>query len=414
MRALILSGLKLLFRNKGFWFFILVTPLASVLLLNIHQANTSYYHVDESTLTELSDPDYKVAYYGGEGKYVIKVYDACGSEYSEFFLGSLSKSGLFGIYRAQASGMTPEDYSERTAFDGENDRMGASLYISPEFEVSLRDGNPDEGLEISVLSDDPREDILTDEINIICGRMTAAFGTVPDGDVISYLESSEEEMPGSSVVVVGSARDTVLTNTQIDNKTSIGYAMAIMSMGYVFCGIFVAHTIMEERRDKVATRIDITGLSSVTYFLAKFVTGLVGTAVLTVILGIGFFFVRNDYGISKLSVLALIFFMGIIFNCMSIMIGIFAGDAMTANIIAFTLWSFSSMLSGTFFPLKNATSIVLFLSSLMPQKWFMDALDKMFIGSGNVAIMVLCILGAYLFAMTGLGSVGIRIVKNGE
>ena len=124
MRALILSGLKLLFRNKGFWFFILVTPLASVLLLNIHQANTSYYHVDESTLTELSDPDYKVAYYGGEGKYVIKVYDACGSEYSEFFLGSLSKSGLFGIYRVQASGMTPEDYSERTAFDGENDRMG--------------------------------------------------------------------------------------------------------------------------------------------------------------------------------------------------------------------------------------------------------------------------------------------------
>ncbi|MCR5738961.1 MAG: ABC transporter permease [Lachnospiraceae bacterium] len=414
MRALVISGLKLLFRNKGFWFFILITPLASVMLLNVHQANTSYYHVDEGSLTELSGPDYKVAYFGGDGRYIIKVYDACGDEYSEYFLGSLSNGGLFGIYRADAAGMTPADYTERTVFDGESDRMGASVYIAPDFEASLREGHPEKGLEISILSDDPREEILTDEINIICGRMIAAFEIMQNGDAISFLRDSEEEMPGSSVAVVGSSRDTLLTNEQIDNKTSIGYAMAVMSMGYVFCGIFVAHTIMEERRDKVATRIDITGFSPVSYFLAKFVTGLAGTVVLTVILGIGFAFVRNDYGISKLSVLALIFFMGIIFNCMSIMIGIFAGDTMTANIIAFTLWSFSSMLSGTFFPLKNATSTVIFLSSLMPQKWFMDALDEVFLGSGKVTIMVLCILGAYLFAMTGLGSVGIRIVKNGE
>ena len=402
MKALIISGLKLLLRNKGFWFFLIVTPIASLLLLNNHNNNSTYYHTDDDTVTELSGTSDKVAYYNGDGKFVIKIYDASCSSASETLAKYLTEGGLFKICRAKDSDMTEEDYALRTEYDGVNDRMNASIYISSSFESVLSEGRAEDGLIVSILSDDPRSDILKGEINIICGVLN------------TYGDSAPESICAGKTVTIESSGDTLLTNEQIDYKVSIGYAMAFMTLGYVFCGIFVAHTIMEERRDKVAIRIDISGLSPIFYFMAKFITGIFGTTALTGMLGIGMLFMGGDYGIPKWSLLILLFLMGLIFTSMSIMIGVFSKDVMTANIIAFTIWSFSSMLAGTFFPLTNVTTMVKFLSSLMPQKWFMDVADEIFLKSGRTVIMLLCIMTAYLFTIISFGSVGIRYSKNEE
>ena len=83
MRTLITSSLKLLFRNKSFWFFMVIVPILATFVLNTHQTNSiSLSRLAEHRVSELDDADEKAAYYSSGGQFVVKVYDACGSELS--------------------------------------------------------------------------------------------------------------------------------------------------------------------------------------------------------------------------------------------------------------------------------------------------------------------------------------------
>ena len=53
------------------------------------------------------------------------------------------------------------------------------------------------------------------------------------------------------------------------------------------------------------------------------------------------------------------------------------------------------------------------LSSLMPQKWFLDATEMIFVGDNKAYLVLLCVTLAYLVLALSLGGVGIK-VRNGE
>ena len=89
--------------------------------------------------------------------------------------------------------------------------------------------------------------------------------------------------------------------------------------------------------------------------------------------------------------------------------GIIMNDVFGASVASFTLWCTSSLFSGLYFPLDTASKGIQVLSSLMPQKWFLDGAEMIFVGDNKAILMLICITAAYLVATISLGGLGLKI-----
>ncbi len=416
MKTIIRSTMRLLCRNKGFWFFLVITPLLSTLVLSIKQGTLSMYEtVGEMEIHELSEPSDRVAYFGGKGKYVVKVYDACGSDLSEYFLKKLTESGAILVCRVKAPQMTKNDADERVKTDGFNDRMGSSIYIGKDFDSEALKGDVKDSLIVYPLSDDERKELLAGEIKLVIGQIkTAAAQSGSNSDsVLSALTKMNEALPSKEVQVFAASDSVNLSNEQREQKGLMGYAFAILTLGYVFAGIFVAHTVINERRDMVTTRIRLTNLSDTGYFAGKLVVGVIVSVALTVIMaGCSFFISADKLAMSRLGFIAMIFLLGVIFSTISLFIGVLLGNVMSANIAAFAVWSMSSMLAGLYFPLDSTSDAIKTLSYIMPQKWFLRGTELTMVNDNSGILLLLGVTAAYLIVTLSLGSVGIKLKNN--
>lgn len=434
MSTIIKSTLKLTLRNKGFWFFLIITPLLSVLILNINQENNlAYYSKDDApNISELSNLDDKVAYYRGGGEYVIKVYDACQSELSEYLLNKLAENNMFKVCRVKADGLTKEEADICVENDGINDRMGAALYLDESFNQKAIN-NEDNALTVYILSDDEREKLLIYEVGQCLGRIQTAATMVEvttmdaaatmdtaitmevEKNIIDTLKEMDAALPKEEASLSKDESDNGLTAHQISQKTLMGYAFAFMTLGFVFCGIIVAHTAIKEQKDMVLTRIKLSGTGSYEYFAAKLIVSIIVSMMLTAILGICSFLVDTDaMGMNRLEFIGMIFLLGIIFCSISLLLGSLMGNVMSANVAAFTLWSLSSMLAGLYFPLDYTTKAIKTLSYIMPQKWFVDGTEMILTDDNKAFFMLLCVTVAYLVIIISLGSVGIKFKSSEE
>ena len=416
MGTIIRSTTRLLFRNKGFWFFILITPMLSTFILREHTSNFSTYELDdETTLIELEQESDKVAYHGGKGKYVVKVYDAAESELSEYLLNKITKSGIVLVCRAKTPQMTKAEADSRAKIDGAEDRMGSAIYLSKDFDEKLLSGDIKNALVVYDLSDDERDEILSNEIKLAFSQihMAAAQTSSDTASVLSVLKKMDESIPSKTVETFSKKDSVDLTKEQADHRTQLGYAFAFLTLGYVFGGIFIAHTVIRERQDMVLTRMRLTNLSDVGYFSGKLISGCIVSFLMTVIMGGCSFVIDSErFGISRLSFLVMVFLLGLIFCTISLMIGILLGNAMSANIAAFTLWSMSSMLAGLYFPLDSTNDAVKTLSYMMPQRWFMNGTERMMVGDNKGFLLLLGVTASYLVIAISLGSVGIKYRNN--
>ena len=415
MNTIIKTTLKLLFRNKGFWFFLIITPVISSFILKLEQTNLGAYEIiGETEVVELEKPEDKVAYYGGKGKYVVKVYDACDSRLSNYMLKKLLESGAIIACRVKVPDMTKEDVDNRMEIDGFQDRMGSAIYIGKDFDTEVLSGNINDNLVIYNLSSDERNNLLENEVKLSIGQMRNADKLSAGGDIYEVLKEMNKTLPSKKIVSLADKNSVNLSNEQLDQKALMGYALAILTLGFVFGGIFVAHTAISEQEDMVLTRIKLTNLSNTKYFAAKFITGGLVSFILTTImafctLGIG----TDKLGMGRISFLVIIFLLGVIFSSISLLFGILLGNVMSANVAAFTLWSMSSLLAGLYFPLDSTTKAVKTLSYMMPQKWFMDATELLMVKDNSVYFMIICVTIAYMIITLSLGSVGIKY-KNYE
>ena len=419
MSEIIKTTLKLLFRNVGFWFFMITMPVLATFILNIHQDYNAYYVDDDiAKVVELDDIDSKVAYYGKDGRFVVKVYDASGSRLADHMLKDISEAGMFEVCRVKADGMTKEEADKRSEIDGQNDRMGAYFYIGSGFDKDAVSGDTSDSLIIYVMSDDERYDLLEDKVKKNIAKISSvaeSMGTDDAAAITDYLEEASSHMPKKNVVTFKAKNGVDLTEDQINKRTNLGYAFSFLTLGFVFCGILVAHGVIKEQNNDVLTRIKLTGKSNGTYFAAKFIVGIIISVILSSILSICTLFVdSSEMGMSRPELLCVVFLMGIIFCSLSLLLGILIGNVMGANIAAFALWSMSSMLSGLYFPLEDTSKGVKILSYMMPQKWFVDGSEKLFVGDNNAWIMLLCVTAAFLVIILGLGTVGIKMRTGDE
>jgi len=110
-------------------------------------------------------------------------------------------------------------------------------------------------------------------------------------------------------------------------------------------------------------------------------------------------------------ILVLTFLLGLIFCSVSLLLGILFEDVMTANVVAFTIWALSSLLSGLYFPLNATTKLIKVISGIMPQKWFMEGTEMIFVGDNSAYIMLLCIVAAYLTFVISIAGLGLKMKK---
>ena len=417
MIALIKTNMRLLFRTKAFWFFLLLMPALSTLILNVKFDSSAAYIDDFSEeIKEIDGADQKMAYYGGKGEYVVKVYDACHDKLSEALLTRLAKSGLFLICRVDITGESIGDMKEYMDFriekDGYQDRMGAVLLITPDFSKRIMEGNGTEALKMYILSDDERCEALQTEIELQLSEMEGLKkqGLEGSDDLADAMAKTDEYMPEKNLVTVAGTNGRSLTVQQTNQKSQMGYAFAFMTLGFVFCGIFVAHTSIKEQKNGVFTRINLTGTSMLRYFVSKFVSVFFVSVMITAVVAIcSFLLSEEDLGMSRIKYIGMIFLMGLIFSSLSMMIGILLGDVMSSNVAAFTIWCMSALLSGLYFPLNYTSNALKALSFMMPQKWFLEATEMIFVKDNSVYLMLICVTVAYLALIISLGGLGLKI-----
>ena len=415
MIALVKMSLKLLLRNKGFLFFLIVTPILSTVILSIKMDHTVYSdNSDKELVMELSDYAEKAVYVGDTSACIIKVYDASNSELSEYVLNQMAGTGLFSVCRADVSGLTEEEIDAAAKRDAFDDRAGMLLYLKDDFDGAVLRGNWEQGIKLYAVSEDERQEIFVTELTELLGRIKQVQTIVGD-DVTVMLEmltEIEDELPEKEVVNFAGKEAIELTEKQINQRTQIGYAFAIITLGFLFCGVCVAHSVIEEQNNKVFTRVLLTKLSGRDYFISKFAVAIVISLMQTIVLAVCLSFIPGlDVGMSMISFLFIIFLLGLIFGTLSLLIGVILGDVMSSNYAVFAIWSISALLAGLYFPLDDTTKALKTLSYLMPQRWFMDASELLLVGNKSAYSVVLCVTVAYLIVIISVGGVGLKIKR---
>lgn len=413
MIELVKISLKLLLRNKGFLFFLLATPALSAFILSVKMDHAIY--ADDSNkevILELKDCTDKAVYTGDTSACIIKAYDASNSELSEYVLNQMAATGMFSVCRADASNLTEDEVEEIAKKDAFDDRSGMLLYLKADFDEAVLDGAWEQSVQLYVVSEDERQELFVMELTDLFARIkqVQSFTGNDITAILEMLTDIQEKMPEKRIVNLAGREELALTEQQINQRTQIGYAFAFITLGFLFCGVCVAHSVIEEQNNKVFTRIMLTKLSSRDYFISKFVVAVIISVMQTLVLAVCLSFIRGlDVGMSGVSFLVVIFLLGLIFGTVSLLLGVVLGDVMSSNYAVFAIWSISALLAGLYFPLDTTTKALKALSYLMPQRWFMDASELLLVGDKSAYSMLLCVTAAYLIIIISVGGVGLKV-----
>jgi len=414
MISLIKMSLKLLLKNKGFLFFLLVTPILSAFILSMKFDHAVYSDNTDVSVIELNDCMDRAVYVGDTSAFIVKVYDGSGSELSEYVLKKLAGTGMFSVCRCDVSHMTEEEVLEQAKKDAFDDRAGILLYLKQDFDRAVLKGDWESGMQLYAVSEDERETLFESELENILEQIRQAQRITGGNSkgIIDMLDTIAGQMPVKQVVSLAGKGGIQLTDEQINQKTQIGYAFAIITLGFLFCGVCVAHTVIEEQNHKIYTRMMLSGLSEKEYFFSKFVVVFIISMMQTLVLEICLSVMNIDFGISKWNFFLMIFLLGLIFSTLSLLLGVLIGDVMSSNYAVFAIWSISALLAGLYFPLGDTTTALKRISYLMPQKWFMDIAQMLLVQDKGAYSVLLYVTAAYLILIISLGSVGLKIKRS--
>lgn len=415
MIALVKMSLKLLLRNKGFLFFLIATPIMSTVVLSIKMDYSAYSTVsDKAVVLELKEHTDRAVYSGNTSACIIKVYDASRSDLSEYVLKRMAGTGMFSVCRVDVRGLTEAEVEEMAKKDAFEDRAGMLLFLKEGFDAAVLDSTWEQAVTLYDVSADARRELFVSELTSVFAEIKQVQNMVGDdvNAMLKLLAEMQDLMPEKKIVNLAGKEAMELTQTQINQHTQIGYAFAFVTLGFLFCGVCVAHSVIEEQNNKVFTRLMLTKVSGKEYFISKFLMALIISLMQTFVLAVCLVCLPGlDVGMNIFSFLAFVFLLGLIFSTMSLLIGVILGDVMSSNYAAFAIWSISALLAGLYFPLDDTTKALKILSYLMPQKWFLDASKLLIVGDRSAYSMVLCVTVAYLIVIISVGGVGLKIKR---
>lgn len=415
MFILLKTNWKLLFRNKGIWFFLLFMPLLALLLLNIREKDLNQFD-DKKNIIELNNIDTKAVYAtqlnASDKSYIVKVYDSSQTKVSEEILEELFQTGMVNICRIKTKEYEEKEILQKIKENGENDRVGTILYFKKDFERQFLNGKPENGIKLYQCFTDERTELIENSLNNIISRLYIKHNIKESLNQPKKEENNQNRFtkPDKKTILLESTDSQNLTTVQERYKEHLGYSLAIVSLGFLFCGIFIAYTVIEEQENQVYTRILLTPTNSISYIFSKLGMAILLSVVQVGILAVGIcFLVQPEFGISRISYLFLVFLLGLIFNMLSLCVGVLCGNIMAANYSVFCIWSISCLLSGLYFSLSSANGLLKTLSYLMPQKWILKSVELIMMENYSGYFTAIVATFAYLMVILSIGAVGLRM-----
>lgn len=402
-------NLKLLLRNKGFLAALLILPVLSILQLNINYSDSMYGQENSSVIHELSNDNISLLNMTN-GKLSIKVYDCSNSKLADYILKELAKTETYSINRYRCEELGEQKVRDKALYSANHNVIGAVIYIPASFEAELLKGK-ESNLMVFEATKDKRVDMLENNLNTYLHSIEeyASIVSYSKEELYQLLDASVKNEIIKKTVSIEVGDSLNLTAKQKTQSSSMGYSLVFLSIGFLFSGVFIAATVIEERQNRVYNRFILSEASGFCYGLVK-----LAIVILTVIIETGItavlmcLFVKTDFGISFASYLFMIFCIGLIFTLLSVVIGILADNVLTSNYIAFTVWCLSSMLAGLYFPLDGASRWWVRISMLMPQRWVLKAAEMLMAGKSGVYSMFLLEIAGCLIIIFSIGALGMQ------
>ncbi len=369
------STWKLIIRSKGFIVFGLVLPILATLFINLWFRTPTVESTE--SVYELSSIDEQIVYQVDFSRYTVKVYDTVMNDRTDNICNNLNSAGMFQIYRADATALTDEEIRENYEKTAMNERIGAV--------VVLRENEED--TELFSVGDDERFDMFRDSLE----TALANDGKTHDAPDITFVSGEGDEV-------------------DYYETRNFSYCLAFASLSFVFGGVLILSTVLSEKKDKVFSRLMLTKATKAGYLLSKIILSASLSLFQTVIMTLCFLsLVKVDIGITALQFFLVLFLIGMVFNLMSLCIGLYFNSLVSASVASFVIWSTSALLAGTYFDISQATELYKKVALLMPQRWALFAVSRFMGGDSSGYSLILCVSAAYLVIIFVVGVLGLRL-----
>ena len=371
------SSSKLLLRSGGFLIIGILIPVAATLLINIWSGADTMERID--SVYELPHIDTQMAYLVNFNCLPVKVYDHIDNDESRALCYKLAEAGMFQIFRVECSGYSMDEIMDNATESALNDKVGAVLILEETMEDS----------KLFHIGEDARFQLFQHAIKLCFQNPYEENG---DSSRVTY-------------VAVNSGDDVNYYKTR-----EFSYCIAIASIAFIFGGVLILGTTMTEKQDYVYSRIMLTTATRTSYILSKIILILGLSFIQTSVMTISFvFFVKADIGISVFQFACILFLQGIIFNLLSVCAGLFCNSMPAAAFLAFTMWSISALMAGTYFDISGASDLYKKVALLMPQRWALLAATKFQNADHSAYSMIFCVTAAYLLVILVVGILGLKL-----
>lgn len=398
------TNCKLLLRSIGFLLCLVLLPVGASAL---HMVQTSDNYADShGGVAQIEDLDSTVIM---DVKTVSVIFvDAAHDDLSELLLQSLAAEDWCSVGHYRSEPLTLETLKALVQETYDRSFMTGVVYIPDDFSEKLLKGeNP--SLIILNGEKDGRFDLLKSKINatlsVIAGCASSAES---QSQAVSAAKTAFDNLPSVRTIVTGNS--DALTETQMNQLRDIGYAVAVLSLAFVLTGCFVANLVVTESDNKSLLRIEMSGVTMIKYVASKALTAVIVTLLQTAVVAAATAaFVGTDVGIPFGSYLLLVGTMGLIYNLLALVFGLFLKNTTFAIYASFGVWVFSNLLSAVYFDFVTLPDWWEKLSLLMPQKWVMIAAEMLMKGQDNAYESYFIASAAFLLVILTAGYLAARL-----
>ncbi|WP_424610429.1 ABC transporter permease [Caldanaerobacter sp.] len=334
--------------------------------------------------------------YGGSGQLRIGVVDKDKSLISQDLINSLGETDKFKVV------FLKEDEINDKVSKG---KVDSAIVIPQKFEEGILKGNPKDVEIVSIKGEEATlflKSYLDRKINVLYNLARASYG---NEESFYRMYNIYKNNPFRLQVVI--VQD--ISKTAVAITRSLGFFIMFL----MFSTFNISNFILVEKRDKTFYRIFASPLKPKTYLVSNFLLNLIMTVFqiafvllfVTFILNLGFtkatfdvFLVLVSFGIASIG--------------LSSMIVSFSPSTSYSNTLSTLIIIPTCMLGGVFWPLYLMPETLQKLSDFIPQKWAIDAIEKIQMGGSlsNVYIDIIILLA---FALTFI-LLGIYKIKTSE
>lgn len=375
---------KILFRNKLFLFFAVVMMVGATLVLNV-TVNKS--EKTSGNIVMMEEYDGQMAYLEDVEKFQVKIYSR--NEKSMDFIKSMEDGGMFQFFVADCEELSMEEVLDSVNYTAMHDKVDAIMVIDK--------GQMPDCVSFYRTGEDERYEM---------------FESFANSKLTAFINGTTETEKKVVVETIDSKENTTAWEMEVDyQKTSIfGTVMAIYSVAFLFSGIMILGTIIAEKDNRVYTRVLLSKASSYSYIAAKFIVvfavALIESMVALAAYGL---LVKSDVGLSLGQMFLILLSTGLIFNSLSVGIGICCGNTLTASILSFAVWVITALLGGLYFDINNASDWYKSVATLMPQRWSLKA-ASLFMNGNNLGYPLLLIVTVtYIVVILLIGVLGLKL-----